>query len=58
LPAVVAVDPAELPDYDFGVTGTEGLTAAQKHAALIQFAGGPFRITDKRLAIATQAVGV
>jgi hypothetical protein len=58
LPAVVAVDPAELPDYDFGVTGTEGLTAAQKHDALIQFAGGPFRITDTRLTRSAQAAGV
>ena len=58
LPAVVVVDPAELPGYDFGVTGTEGLTAAQKRDALSKFAGGPFRITDTRLTRAAQAAGV
>ena len=58
LPALVAVDPAELPAYDFGVKGTEGLTDTQKHDALMQFAGASFRIADARIAMAERAAGV
>ena len=58
LPVLVVSDPTELPSYDFGVVGTEGLTNEQKHDALSQYAGGSFRIADQRLAMAAQAAVV
>lgn len=58
LPAMVAADIAELPTYDFGVTGTENLTEDQKHEALSQFAGESFRIADARIEMAERTAGV